>query len=145
MNGERAFHFIDTNILIYAYDVEAGRKHERAKQILATLWRRETGCISIQVLQEFYVVATRKIAKPLSPQVASQIIADLALWRVHQPNVADVLNAIDIQQRYDLSFWDAMIIHSAMVLDCSILWSEDLNHSQTYQQVQVRNPFLDLI
>ncbi len=142
MSGDLDLQFIDTNVLVYAYDSEAGLKHERARQLLSTLWREERGCVSIQVLQEFYVVVTRKIAKPLPSHVASQIIADLGLWRVHQPHVADILNAIDLQQRYGLSFWDAMIIQSALALDCSVLWSEDMNHLQIYHQIQVRNPFV---
>ncbi len=143
MSGDRGFQFVDTNILVYAYDSEAGLKHERARRLLAALWREERGCVSIQVLQEFYVVVTRKIPRPLPSHVASQIIADLGLWRVHQPHVADILNAVDLQHRYALSFWDAMILQSALVLDCSVLWSEDLSHLQIYHQIQVRNPFAD--
>jgi len=141
MNAETIRHFVDTNVLIYAYDVSAGIKHQRAKELLSSLWEDENGCLSVQVLQEFYVVATKKMTRPLSPQMASQIITDLSVWRIHAPQVHDVINAIDLQQRYQLSFWDAMIVNSALTLDCAILWSEDLNHLQTYQQVRVQNPF----
>ncbi len=142
MSAEPTRQFVDTNILVYAYDVSAGPKHRQARELLDSLWKNETGCISVQVLQEFYVVATRKMAKPLSPQIASRIIEDLSTWRVHAPQAHDVLNAIVLQQRYQISFWDAMIINSALVNNCAVLWSEDLNHLQVYQQVQVRNPFL---
>ena len=141
MSADFPRHFVDTNILIYAYDTSAGVKHQRAKELLSTLWVEKNGCLSVQVLQEFYVVATQKMKKPLSPQMAAQIIVDLEVWRIHAPQVHDVLNAIELQQRYQISFWDAMIVNSALALDCTTLWSEDLNHLQIYQQVQVQNPF----
>ena len=141
MSAEIPRHFVDTNVLIYAYDVSAGVKHQQARELLSSLWKEENGCLSVQVLQEFYVVATKKMTRPLSSQMASQIIADLGVWRLHSPQVHDVLNAIELQQRYQISFWDAMIVNSALTLDCAILWSEDLNHLQTYQQVRVQNPF----
>jgi len=142
MSGEPTRQFVDTSVLIYAYDVSAGSKHRRAKELLASLWADESGCLSIQVLQEFYVVVTRRIANPISSQIASRIVEDLSTWRVHTPQVHDVLHAIDLHQRYQLSFWDAMIINSALVNNCAVIWSEDLNHLQLYQQVQVQNPFL---
>ena len=133
--------FVDTNILIYAHDRSAGQKHIRAKELLRELWERRSGCVSIQVLQEFYVNVTQKVEKPLIPESASQIIADLAVWEVHRPGVDDVLDAIHLQGRYQLSFWDAMIITSALQLGCGTVWSEDLNPGQSYQQVTVLNPF----
>lgn len=93
------------------------------------------------MLQEFYVNVTRKVARPLSPEVAARIIADLSVWEVHRPSVEDVLDAIGAQARYQLSFWDAMIVVSAQQLGCRTLWSEDLNSGQVYNGVTVRNPF----
>ncbi len=133
--------FIDTNVLIYAHDRSAGPKHERTRALLQELWRERTGCLSIQVLQEFYVNVTRKVAAPLSPEAAAQIIADLAVWEVHRPDVSDVLEAIRLQTSLQLSFWDAMILTSARQLGCRVLWSEDLSAGQTYDTVTVRNPF----
>jgi predicted nucleic acid-binding protein len=133
--------FVDTNVLIYAHDQSAGEKHKRAKQLLAELWENQTGCLSIQILQEFYVNVTQKIARPLKPDVASQIISDLAVWQIHQPGVGDVLDAIRLQSRYQLAFWDAMMLASAAALGCKIVWSEDLNPGQPYDQVMVSNPF----
>lgn len=92
------------------------------------------------VLQEFYVNITQKVANPLVPGTAAQIIADLAAWEVHNPKVDDVLDAIGIQRRYQLSFWDAMIVSSALQLGCETLWSEDLNPGQAYDSVTVVNP-----
>lgn len=133
--------FVDTNILIYAHDRSAGLKHERAGSLLKTLWEERTGCLSIQVFQEFYVNVTRKVAKPLSPDVTAQIIADLSVWPVHRADVSDVLEAIRLQTRLQLSFWDAMILTSARRLGCATLWSEDLSHGQQYEDVTVINPF----
>jgi predicted nucleic acid-binding protein len=134
--------FIDTNVLIYAHDRSAGQKHVRAKQIVQELWETRTGCLSIQVLQEFYVNVTQKVAKPLNRNAAAQIIADLAAWEVHRPGAQDLLDAIRFQERYQLSFWDAMIIASSIELGCDILWSEDLNPGQFYDRVKVINPFV---
>lgn len=141
MSDEFARQFVDTNVLVYAYDKSAGVKHEQAESILQSLWESRNGCLSIQVLQEFYVTATRKIAQPLSTAQASQIVADLGTWPIHKPDVEDVLSAIQLHGRYDISFWDAMIVHSANQFACHILWSEDLNAGQVYQQVHVQNPF----
>ena len=132
--------FVDTNILVYAHDSSAGLKHLRARDLLRGLWQRGGGCLSIQVLQEFYVTVTQKVPKPLAPQAAAQVIADLSVWQVHRPGVQDVLDAISLQARYDISFWDAMIVNSALELDCERLWSEDLNPGQRYETVRVLNP-----
>lgn len=141
MSDENARHFIDTNILVYAYDKSAGTKHEQAESILQSLWEARNGCLSIQVLQEFYVTATQKIIQPLSTAQASQIVMDLGVWHIHKPDVEDVLGAIQVQKRFILSFWDAMIVRSANRLECQVLWSEDLNAGQVYQKVRVQNPF----
>lgn len=142
MNDEPNYEFVDTNVLVYAYDKLSEKQHEQAVSLLDSLWEARTGCISIQVLQEFFVTVTRKIANPLSIADTSQIISDLDIWRVHSPAVEDVLYAIQIQERYQLSFWDSLIIRSAGQMGCSIVWSEDMNDGQFYGSVQVRNPFL---
>jgi predicted nucleic acid-binding protein len=133
--------FLDTNIFIYAHDRSAGSKHIRAKELVRELWESGEGCLSIQVLQEFYVNVTQKVPKPLSAEVAAQIIADLSRWLVHRPGVEDVLDAIRMQGRYQIAFWDAMIVASAIQMGCHTLWSEDLNPGQVYDQVQVLSPF----
>jgi len=140
MSGNRKF--VDTNVLVYAHDLTAGDKHDRARALLEELWDTREGCLSVQVLQEFFVTTTRKIPKPLEASTAGQIINDLALWHVHAPAARDVLAAIDIHQQAGASFWDAMIVRSAQELSCRTLYSEDLNPGQTYAGVQVSNPFL---
>jgi predicted nucleic acid-binding protein len=141
MSEPRTLQFVDTNILIYAHDGSAGQKQVRAQQLIRDLWQSGEGCLSIQVLQEFYVNVTQKVAKPLPAEVAAQIIADLAVWEVHCPTADDVLDAIRLQQRHRVSFWDAMVISSAVQLGCRILWSEDLNPGQVNGQVRVQSPF----
>lgn len=141
MTDKPDYQFIDTNVLVYAHDTTAGSKNARAKQLLRAFWGSQTGCLSVQVLQEFYVVVTRKVSKPIDIQIARDIIADLSYWRVHSPKPEDVLGAIDLQSRYHLSFWDAMIIRSAMQLDCRVVWSEDLIPGQVYDGIELMNPF----
>ncbi|MBI5878425.1 MAG: PIN domain-containing protein [Chloroflexi bacterium] len=141
MSDAESPQFVDTNVLVYAHDQSAGEKHRRARELLGELWANRTGCLSVQILQEFYVTITQKVARPLKPETASQIIADLGVWRVHQPGVDDILAAIQLQGRHRLAFWDAMMLTSAAALDCEIVWSEDLNPGQQYDQVVVSNPF----
>jgi len=134
--------FLDTNILIYAFDTSTGEKYQKASTLLEELWVEENGCISIQVLQEFYVNVTSKALQALEPVQAATIIRDLSNWKVHRPVTEDVLAAISIQQKYQISFWDAMIVRSAKESNCKILYSEDLSNGQTYDGVKVTNPLL---
>ena len=141
MSGNSAWQFIDTNILVYAHDTSAGTKHALARNLVEELWASRNGCLSIQVLQEFYVTVTRKVTRPLPIAEAARIVADLSVWKVHAPQTEDVLGAIEIQQRYGIAFWDAMVVRSALRLGCQTLWSEDLNSSQSYEGVTVISPF----
>ena len=140
MSGNRRF--VDTNVLLYAHDGSAGIKQEQARALVEQLWESREGCLSVQVLQEFFVTTTRKIPKPLDAPAAARIIDDLAHWHVHAPDAADVLAAVDIHQQTRASFWDAMILRSAKELGCGTLHSEDLNPGQAYEDIQVSNPFL---
>ena len=136
-----SYQFIDTNILVYAHDVSAGTKHDQANALLQSLWLSRMGGLSIQVLQEFFVTITQKVPKPFAPSDAAQIISDLSVWRIYSPTADDVVQAIDLQTRFQTSFWDAMILQSARQLKCKTLWSEDLSSGQSYYSVQVQNPF----
>ncbi len=142
MSAEPARQFVDTNILVYAHDVTAGDKHTRAKQLVADLWANGNGCLSIQVLQEFYVTVTRKVQRPLDLDIARQHVEDLGQWLVHSPTIGDVVKAIQLHQRAQLSFWDAMVLTSARQLSCDVLWSEDLSEGQNVAGVTVRSPFI---
>ena len=132
--------FCDTNVVVYAYDTTAGVKRERARELLERLWLEGVGAVSVQVLQELFVTLTRKIGRPVDAQTARSIVADLATWHVVQPTASDVLAAIDGTSRWQLSFWDAMIVLAAQRAGADVLWSEDLNASQTFDGVTVRNP-----
>lgn len=132
--------FIDTNVLLYLHDRTAGVKRDRALELINRITTSETRlCLSVQVLQEFFVNATRKLGMAVDD--ASAIIVDLTTADVHVPDPADVLAAIDIHRRHQLSFWDSMIIRSAIHLGCDTLWTEDLADGQSYDGVIVRNPF----
>jgi predicted nucleic acid-binding protein len=144
MSVEEPYVFVDTNVLVYAHDVSAGEKHERAAQLIAELWENRTGCLSVQVLEEFYVTVTRKVARPLDVETAVEIVEELTHWRVHAPRPADVIEAIRIHRQLSISLWDALIIQSAARLGCGALWSEDLNVGQLYVGVRVQNPFVSL-
>jgi len=134
--------FIDTNVLIYAHDVEAGEKRERAASALRELWERQSGALSTQVLQEFYVNVTRKIEQPLKRAVAREIVERYGAWHVVVPDLRLVVDATHLEQRSRLSFWDAMIVAAAQRSGASILLTEDLSHGQRLGSVTVRNPFV---
>jgi predicted nucleic acid-binding protein len=131
--------FVDTNILIYAFDRSAGEKHREAVELVTRLWMERRGWISLQVMQEFYVAATRKLKLPADQ--ATLQVRRLRLWRVHRPLAEDVVEAMELYQRHVVSFWDAMILRSAQASRCSILWSEDLSDGQQWGDLEVRNPF----
>lgn len=140
MRGSRCF--VDTNVLVYAHDRTAGSKRDTARGLLEGMWDSGLGCVSVQVLQEFFVTVTRKVPAPLPVDTASMVVGDLARWQVHAPGAADVLAAIDLHRRHRMSFWDAMILRSAALLGCEVVYSEDLNSGQRYDGVEARNPFL---
>ena len=93
-------------------------------------------------MDSFTGIRTQKVAKPLDSDIAAQRIRDLTFWNLHAPGSEDILGAINFQQRYRISFWDAMILWSAQQLGCHTLWSEDLNPGQEYAGLVVENPFV---
>ncbi len=141
MPGNAPYQFVDSSIVVYAHDLSAGVKNRKARELIESLWESRTGCLSLQVLQEFLITVTQKVPTPLEASDATRIINDLLFWRVHEPRSKDVLEAISIQQRYKISFWDAMIIQSAIQLGCQVIWSEDLKSEQIYEGIRLANPF----
>ncbi|MFT4043856.1 MAG: PIN domain-containing protein [Gordonia sp. (in: high G+C Gram-positive bacteria)] len=137
MSGE----FVDTNVLLYAYDGGGDPRHDRAAKLVADLGRARRGVLSVQVLQEFYVNVTRKVAVPMSPVKAQESLRVLSRWPVHSPLASDVIAATEIAESAQLSFWDAMVIRSAERMGCDVLWSEDLNAGQKVSGVRILNPF----
>lgn len=142
MNAEPAREFVDANVLVYAFDASAGVKQQLAERLLERLWNGETGCLSVQVLQEFFVTVTRKVARPLSIDEAADRIREFAAWKIFAPTADDVLAAIALHKQAQVSFWDAMVVEAAAQSGCDVLWSEDMNDGQVLRGVRIRNPFL---
>lgn len=135
--------FVDTNILIYAHDRDAGRKHDVAETLVAKLWEEHNGAISTQVLQEFYVNVTRKIPNPLTAAQARGVIEPYHAWHLELNDFESILTASELEERHRLSFWDAMIVAAACRAKARKIVSEDLNHGQNIEGVMVENPFIE--
>jgi len=133
--------FIDTNILIYAHDLDAGYKNEISAEVVRNLWENRTGIISTQVLQEFYVNVTRKISSPLSKSKARGIIESYLVWHIELNGVKTILFASEIEERHQLSFWDSLIIAAAYNAKADKILTEDLNHGQIIEGILIENPF----
>jgi len=134
--------FLDTNILVYAYDLSSGRKHDIARNIVADLWNLRTGALSIQVLQELFINVTKKIPNPLDIKTARDIVRDFLLWEVADNDGDLMLAAMDVQIKYHYAFWDSLIIAAAIKSGASILLTEDLNNGQIIEDVVIKNPFV---
>lgn len=133
--------FVDTNILIYAYDTEAQEKHVVCKEKVRELWDNGQGVISTQVMQEFYVNVTKKIPAPISLDHARRIISNYQAWQVELISPRLVGFASEIQERNQLSFWDALIVATAVQGNVTKLLSEDLNSGQVIEDIEILNPF----
>jgi predicted nucleic acid-binding protein len=136
-------YFVDTNILMYAHDPSAGEKHERARELVEEMWRDRTGVVSTQVLQELSVNLRKKVRRPLDAKATRDIVADYLTWQVIVNGGESILEAIDLELRYQISFWDALVVHAAQMSSAEVLYSEDLSDGQRYGSVRVINPFLD--
>lgn len=132
--------FFDTNIIAYACDQDSPPKQKIARQLLKTASETGNGCISTQVIQEFYVTAVKKLA--IAPLQAKRIISSINHLEVGTVTLDDINQAIDGNILWQISFWDALIITMAGKLNCNILYSEDLNHGQTINGVTIHNPFI---
>lgn len=135
-------YFVDTNILMYAHDTAAGVKHQRAKTLVEELWQKRSGVVSTQVLQELCVNLRRKAAKPVSVTTVREIIADYLAWEVVTNTGESILDALELEERYRISFWDALVVQAAEVSGSEVLYSEDLSDGQVYRGVRVVNPFI---
>jgi predicted nucleic acid-binding protein len=133
-------YFVDTNILMYAHDTSAGAKHERARALVEELWRDRSGVVSTQVLQELAVNLRRKTAKPLDAKATREIVADYLAWHVIVNSGESILGALDLEERYQVSFRDALVLHAANASGAEVVYSEDLSGGQTYGSVRVVNP-----
>jgi predicted nucleic acid-binding protein len=132
--------FVDTNILMYAHDKASGAKHERAKALVEELWRNRTGVVSTQVLQELSVNLRKKVGRPVDAKATREIISDYLTWHVVVNGGESILEALDLEARFQISFWDALIVQAAHTSGAEVLYSEDLSDGQTYGAVRVINP-----
>ena len=133
-------YFVDTNILMYAHDTAAGEKHRRAKALVEELWETRAGVVSTQVLQELAVNLRRKAKKPLDAKATREVVSDYLAWQVVVNSGESILEALDFETRYRVSFWDALVIQAAHAGGAEILYSEDLSDGQRYGTVRVKNP-----
>jgi predicted nucleic acid-binding protein len=136
--------FVDTNILVYGHDKDAGQKHQIAQNLLADLWNHRSGVLSIQVLQEFYVTLTRKVLHPLSPSTVRNLIRDYISWQVEVNDTLSILNASRIEENYRISFWDALIVSAASKAKVSKILTEDLQPGRVIEGILLENPFHSL-
>ena len=132
--------FVDTNILIYAHDRDAGAKRERAVKSLRELWDSNLGALSVQVLQEFYVNATRKLASPVAVPIAREVVETYGTWIRAATTVQTITRASHLAELAQLSFWYAMIVASAEEAGASQIYTEDLNAGQSLAGILVVNP-----
>ena len=134
--------FLDTNIIVYAHDRSSEKKHTISKEIMEYLWERKKGVISVQVMQEFYVCVTTKILKPLPLKDARKILECLMNWHLIINDEYITINAIDLQEKYRFSFWDSLIVQSAIQSQAPTLFSEDFSDGQAVENVKIVNPFI---
>jgi len=132
--------FLDTNVLIYAEDARHPDKQQKAIDLILEHRRQQTGVVSLQVLQEFFVTVTRKLK--LDPEVARFKVNFHSKFDVAEPKVTDILSAIDMHRLHGFSYWDALVLHTARQTGCQVLLSEDMQHGQLLDGVRIVNPFI---
>jgi predicted nucleic acid-binding protein len=132
--------FLDTNVLLYCDDSSQFAKQRRALELVLEHKAQRTGVLSLQVLQEYFVNATRKLG--LDPGLARQKVEAYSRFDVVEPVIADILAAIDFHRLHRVSYWDALVLHCARRSGCRVLLSEDMQHGQMVDGVRIENPFL---
>jgi len=134
--------FVDTNILVYAHDLDAGDKHGLAAEIVSQLWESRNGVLSTQVLQEFYVTLIRKVSSTLSKLEARKLLQKYSNWHVVLNDPLIIVQASEIEESYDISFWDALIVSAAYSQNVPTILTEDLSHGQIIEGILIKNPFV---
>jgi len=134
--------FVDTNILVYAHDADAGEKHAAAARAVTELWESRNGILSTQVLQELYITLTRKVAAPVTGSIVRRLIRNYMTWELVLNDGAIILHAGEIGDSYQLSFWDGLIVAAAYSKNAAIILTEDMNHGQVVEGIRIENPFL---
>lgn len=131
--------FLDTNVLIYPDAADQPEKRSIAATLLYAHRRDRTGVVSIQVLQEYFVTATKKLG--LEAAAARRKVEMIADFDVVVPEVDDILAAIDLHRLHGFSFWDALVVRAAKRSGCRVLFSEDLQHLREVDGLKIVNPF----
>jgi predicted nucleic acid-binding protein len=121
--------------------VGAGERHAVRARLVAGLWETREAVISTQVLQEFYVNATRKIPSPLPRSTARQIVRTYAAWQIEQVGPAEILVASELEEQHQLSFWDALIVAAALKAGATRILTEDLSPGRSIAGIRIENPF----
>ena len=134
--------FADTNVLVYLFDTDAPGKQARARELLRH--ERDRIAVSVQVLGEFYVTVTRKLAEPLTPDAAAQAVEELCRFQVRAVRPELVRSAVRRSQSHRMSYWDALIVETALDAGANVLFTEDLQHGQQIDDLRIVNPFLDV-
>lgn len=132
--------FVDTNILIYGHDRSAGDKHDRASQLIQRLWDSGTAVLSTQVLQELCINLRRRVSPALPVDEVRRLLQDYLAWEIVVNDAGSTLNAFDLEVKYKISFWDALILQAAEDSGATVLYSEDLAAGQHYGNILVINP-----
>lgn len=133
--------FVDTNVLVYAHDLRERERRPIAQALLDDLWRERLGVVSTQVLQEFYVVATRKLTPPMPRRDARQIVDAYGTWPLVQVDLPLILSASQLEERHTMSFWDALIVEAARRAGAVRVVSEDLQTGRRIAGLAIENPF----
>ena len=131
--------FVDSNILVYAHDRSTGRKHDRANELLQKIWEAGNGVI----LQELCVTLRKKAAHPLSIIELRRLIQDYLCWEVIVNTADATIQALDLESRFRISFWDALILQAAETAGAAVVYSDDLSNGQKFGSVRVENPLAE--
>lgn len=131
--------FLDANILVYAQDAGSIRKQQRSRELLTELIASGRGVLSTQVLQEYYVAATRKLG--VAPLAAKAVLKTFSVFEIVQVTPSLIQEAVDCSILNQLSFWDAQIVAAADAAGCTTLYSEDFNPGQLILGVKIVNPY----
>ena len=133
--------FVDTNILVYSVDASEPKKQPVAWNWLERLWQERNGCLSYQVLNEFYVTVTGKLSPGLDPREARELVRSLFAWQPLAIDTIAIERAWRLMDRFSLRFWDALIVAAASLCEAQILLSEDLQASLEIDGTRIVNPF----
>ena len=142
MAGEKIF--VDTSVLVHAHDLDSGVKRAIAEQVLKQIWQDETGVLSVQVLQEFYRALTESIGSPVPRRAARDLVSAYSAWDVVMADAADVLAASDFEERYRISFRDALVVIAARKSGATLILSDVLQPHRPIAGLELQNPFAEI-